>query len=342
MANRVTIADVARAAAVSVATVDRVMNKRHAVREATAKRVFEAATQIGYHAANVIGARLQQDLPMYRVGILLQRPHQSFYQALARTLEQQAQLQTECRLLVEIEFLDSQVPSQVAQRLRSLGQRVQAVAIATINHASITAVVEELKVRGVPVFSLLSDMAYGVRAGYVGVDNRKAGRLAAWLISKMTKKTSGKVALFVGSHRFLGHEMRELGFRTYFREHAPEFEVIDTLLNLEELTLTHEATIDLLARYPDLIGFYVAGGGMEGAIAALREEHKSGQLIVACNELTPDSRDALLDETITMVISTPLVQLAQELYTQMVNALEGKNYNSQNLLAFEIYTSENL
>jgi len=90
MANRVTIADVARAAAVSVATVDRVMNKRHAVREATAKRVFEAATQIGYHAANVIGARLQQDLPMYRVGILLQRPHQSFYQALARTLEQQA------------------------------------------------------------------------------------------------------------------------------------------------------------------------------------------------------------------------------------------------------------
>ncbi|HPY40246.1 MAG TPA: LacI family transcriptional regulator, partial [Thiolinea sp.] len=61
-----------------------------------------------------------------------------------------------------------------------------------------------------------------------------------------------------------------------------------------------------------------------------------------CNELTPDSRDALLDETITMVISTPLVALAQELYTQMVNALEGKNYHSQNLLAFEIYTSENL
>lgn len=342
MAKRVTIADVAQAAGVSVATVDRVLNQRHAVREPTAKRVYEAATSIGYHAANVIGARLQRDLPLYRVGILLQRPHQAFYQALARTLEQQAQLQTQCRLLVDIEFLDSQVPSQVAQRLRALGQRVQAVAIATIDHASITAVVEELKGRGVPVFSLLSDMAYGVRAGYVGVDNRKAGRLAAWLISKMTKRTSGKVALFVGSHRFLGHEMRELGFRTYFREHAPEFEVIDTLLNLEELALTHEATLDLLSTYPDLIGFYVAGGGMEGAITALREEQKSGQLIVVCNELTPDSRDALLDETITMVISTPLVELAQTLYAQMINALEEQPTTSQSLLAFEIYTSENL
>lgn len=342
MAKRITIADVARAAGVSVATVDRVMNKRHAVREVTAKKVYEAATSIGYHAANVIGARLQQDLPLYRVGILLQRPHQTFYQTLARTLEQQAQLQTHCRLIVDIEFLDSQVPSQVAQRLRTLGQRVQALAIATIDHASITAVVEELRLRGVPVFSLLSDMAYGARAGYIGVDNRKAGRLAAWLISKMTKKTSGKVALFVGSHRFLGHEMRELGFRTYFREHAPEFEVIDTLLNLEELTLTHEATLDLLAYYPDLVGFYVAGGGMEGAIAALREEQKAGQLIVVCNELTADSRDALLDETITMVIATPLIELAQTLYTQMANALEGQAPSSQSLLAFEIYTSENL
>ncbi|WP_020394452.1 LacI family DNA-binding transcriptional regulator [Thiolinea disciformis] len=342
MAKRITIADVAQAAGVSIATVDRVMNKRHPVREVTAKRVYEAATSIGYHAANVIGARLQHDLPVYRVGILLQRPQQAFYQALARTLEQQAQLQTQCRLIVDIEFLESQVPSTVAQRLHKLGQRVQAVAIATIDHASITAVVEALKALGVPVFSLLSDMADGVRTGYVGVDNRKAGRLAAWLISKMTKRSSGKVALFVGSHRFLGHEMRELGFRTYFREHAPEFEVIDTVLNLEDLSLTHEATLDLLGRYPDLVGFYVAGGGMEGAIAALREEQKNGQLMVVCNELTPDSRAALVDEIITLVISTPLVPLAQVLFTQMINALEGKAYQSQSFLAFEVYTSENL
>jgi LacI family transcriptional regulator len=341
MANRVTIADVAQAAGVSVATVDRVLNGRHTVRETTAKRVYEAATSIGYYAANVIGARLQQDLPLYRLGILLQRPNQAFYQKLARTLEQQAQAQSQFRLIVELDFLDSQIPSEVAQRLRYLGQKVQAVAITSIDHASITSVVEELRERGVPVFTLLSDMAEGVRAGYIGLDNRKVGRMAAWLISKMAK-SAGKVAVVVGSHRFAGHELRELGFRTYFREHATDFEILETLLNLEEFTITHEMIVDLLSKHPDLVGFYIAGGGVEGAIAAIREEGKQGQLIVACNELTEHSREALLDETVTMVLSTPVTQLAQELYHQMVKAIEGEAVVGQTFLPFEIYTSENI
>ena len=43
MAKRPTIADLADAAGVSIATVDRVLNRRHPVKETTALRVFEAA-----------------------------------------------------------------------------------------------------------------------------------------------------------------------------------------------------------------------------------------------------------------------------------------------------------
>ena len=39
------------AAGVSVATVDRVLNGARAVREETTRRVYEAARDIGYHAA---------------------------------------------------------------------------------------------------------------------------------------------------------------------------------------------------------------------------------------------------------------------------------------------------
>ncbi|MFZ1344704.1 hypothetical protein [Thiothrix eikelboomii] len=35
------------------------------------------------------------------------------------------------------------------------------------------------------------------------------------------------------------------------------------------ISATHEATLDLLTRYPDLIGLYVAGGEMEEAISVL-------------------------------------------------------------------------
>ncbi|TIU11438.1 LacI family DNA-binding transcriptional regulator, partial [Mesorhizobium sp.] len=68
---RVTIADLAREAGVSVATVDRVLNVRLPVREETAQRVHAAAHAIGYHAAGLIKQRLQQHLPHYKLGFIL-------------------------------------------------------------------------------------------------------------------------------------------------------------------------------------------------------------------------------------------------------------------------------
>ena len=47
MAKRPTITDLAESAGVSVATVDRVLNGRHPVREETARRVYAAARDIG-------------------------------------------------------------------------------------------------------------------------------------------------------------------------------------------------------------------------------------------------------------------------------------------------------
>ena len=74
MANRPTINDLARVPGVSVATVDRVLNSRLTVREETARRVYEAANAIGYHAVRLIRQRMCQDLPEYRLGFLLQKP----------------------------------------------------------------------------------------------------------------------------------------------------------------------------------------------------------------------------------------------------------------------------
>ena len=76
MAKRPRISDLAQASGVSVATVDRVLNSRLPVREETARRVYEAASAIGYHAASLIKQRMRQDLPEYRLGFLLQKPEQ--------------------------------------------------------------------------------------------------------------------------------------------------------------------------------------------------------------------------------------------------------------------------
>lgn len=343
MSGRPTITDLAKAAGVSVATVDRVLNGRHKVREETARRVYDAAKSIGYHAVSLLRQRVFEDLPQYRLGFILQKPNQYFYQSMTKEIQAAALSAPGVRIIPQIDYNMSATPTALTEKLKAVAARNQAVALVCPDYPAITAAVEELREKGIPVFSLLSDFAAGVREGYVGLNNRTVGRTAAWMIAKAAQKP-GKVATFIGSHRFHGHELREIGFRSYFRENAPEFEVLDTLVNLDTAEITHEATVNLLQRHPDLIGFYVCGGGMEGAITALAEEKRAGKLLVVVNELTPESRSALAEDLVTMAISTPAAPIARELIGQMVAAIDRGigGVPGQTFLPFDIFTPENI
>lgn len=343
MTRRPTVADIADLSGLSVATVDRVLNARLPVRRETAERVFNAAQELGYHGTGLIRRRLEQSLPLYRFGFLLQRPDQLFYQDFARTLTQAASQVVGFRVTATVEFLQSQSPGEIAERLRDMARRTDAVAMVAVDHPAVTAAVTEVEAAGKPVFSLLSDFAPGVRRGYIGTNNRKVGRTAGWLIAKATR-TPGKVAVFVGSHRFHGHEMREIGFRSYLREAAPELVVIDTQVSLEDAALAHEATLDLMRRHPDLVAIYVAGGGAEGVIAALREEGMAGKIALVCNELNPVTHAALADNIATALIGTPLATLAGNLMQLMAGALASavQEAAGQTFLPFDIYVSENI
>jgi LacI family transcriptional regulator len=312
MARRPTITDVARAAGVSIATVDRVLNAREKVREETTRRVFEAANRIGYHAAPLIGQRLQTDVPELRFGVVLHKEKQAFYQAFASEIETAVRNASRIRGKVMISFAVSQAPGDFVSKLRELEGKVDAVAASAITHPDVTDAVTRLKAKGVPTFALLNDFAQGVRQNYLGLNNLKVGRIAASMVTMAATKP-GPIAVFVGGYRWHGHELRETGFRSFVREYASQFQILDTLVNLETRQLTYEATLDLLERHPDLRGIYCAGGGMEGAIAALREARKPGEVALVVNEITPESRSALIDRYVTMVIATPLTTLCRDL-----------------------------
>lgn len=343
MARRPTIQDIAEAAQVSVATVDRVLNGRLKVREETARKVSEAAHRVGYHATNLIEQRLRADLPEVRMGFVLQKEKQAFYQTLATEIDEAVRSIPGIRGRAIIEFATSQSPSEVARLMLSFQGRADVVAATAVNHNQITEAVISLKETGVPAFAMFNDFAQGERLNYIGLNNMRVGRIAAWMLATSAKK-SGKIALFVGGHRWHGHELRETGFRSFFREVEPQFQVLDTLVNLETRQLTYEATLELLSRHSDVVGLYLAGGGMEGAIQAMREVRQPGQVRMVVNELTPESRSALSDGYLTMVISTPLRQMCTEVISLMkAAALEpGSILPSQQFLEPVIYVPESV
>jgi LacI family transcriptional regulator len=312
MANRPTIHDVAREAGVSTATVDRVLNGREKVREETTRKVYEAARLIGYHAAPLIGQRMQADLPRLRLGLVLHKERQSFYQQFKAEAERAVNQASGVRATLQIAFAASQSPKDFTSLMEGMAGRVDVIAASAVTHPEVTDAVIRLNSKGIPCFSLLNDFAQGVRQNYLGLNNLKVGRIAAHMMATAAHHP-GKIAVFVGGYRWHGHELRETGVRSYFREHAPQFQVLDTLINLETRQLTYEATLDLLARHPDLRGIYCAGGGMEGAIAAVNEMREPGEVALVVNELTPESRAALISRHVTMVIGTPLQRLCSDL-----------------------------
>jgi LacI family transcriptional regulator len=79
--------------------------------------------------------------------------------------------------------------------------------------------IQRLHRQGIPTFTLLSDVSASLRAGYFGLDARKAGRTAARAITRFAQKP-GAVAIFVGSHRYLDHDTREISLRSNLREFA--------------------------------------------------------------------------------------------------------------------------
>ena len=76
---KITLRTVAEAAGVSVATVDRVLNRRDGVRSVTVDKVEGAIRQLGYAPSSLAG-RVQQGTG--RIAFVLPRGHNPFFEAL--------------------------------------------------------------------------------------------------------------------------------------------------------------------------------------------------------------------------------------------------------------------
>ncbi|MCY3880348.1 MAG: LacI family DNA-binding transcriptional regulator [Rhodobacteraceae bacterium] len=337
MAKRATVADVARQAGVSVATVDRVLNGRRRVRPATAEAVHTAAAEVGYHAAPLLAMRARQLVPYRKFGFVLQKESKEFYRGLADSLRSQTADLTVCNATCVIRFVNELAAAPIVQAMRDLAdEQVSSIGVVALEHPHINDETKRLSRSGIPVWALLSSLSAPEVAGYIGIDARKAGRTAAWGISKCARPGSG-IGVLVGSHRYRSHDDREGGFRSFFRECAPEFQLLPSISYLDNSAGAYEATSELVTRYPELGGLYIIGGGCSGAVRVLREESTAPGIAVVCHELTPLTRDALIDGIADLVIQSPIEAIAEA----AVRALAGIDPRPKPL-EFRIWVSENI
>lgn len=343
MAKRVTLADVARKAGVSAATVDRVLSGRATVSGKRADLVYAAARELEYYGVPALRARLPAKRVVIRLGLALRRRHNFFYMAIEAAIRAASTRFEAADVDLKVVYQSNNSPYEAASLITKLTESCDAIAIMAPDHPVVTDAVADARKKDVFVFSILSDFAIDVRQAYLGLDNRKAGRTAAWGVVH-TAPAPGALSIVVGNYSYLAQEMREAGFRAYIRENQPDFSVVETVAAAESEDDVRVVVERLLDAHPQLVGLYMASGGFEGAVEALKRRNKLGAVSLICNELTPTSRQALIEQAAAMAIATPVEQLAEQLITEAVHAVSGNadDVSKPGPLPFAIYVAENL
>ena len=320
--NRVTLQDVAKAAGVSPATVDRVLNGRGGVRGRTREVVLETAQSLGYIAGPKDAEPQERTLLVF----LLPAGTNTFIDSLHHHIETNASSRP--HLLVRIERVEGFNPQTLASRLLDLKGKAQGVGLIAQDHPLVREAIRTLSAAGTPVVTLASDIQSVPRVAYVGIDNRQAGRLAGQLMGRfLPAGQPAKAALFAGSLSYRGHEEREMGFRHILRDEFPHIQILELREIMDDRIRAQQETLALLDQHPDLGAIYNVGGGTSGIGTALKGRAAAHRIVLIGHEATESNKRLLLDGTVDAVIDqNPRVE-AREALNILIAAIRGKAYN---------------
>lgn len=301
VAGRLTLVDVARAAGLSLATVDRAINRRPGVSKRAIAKVEESLARLGYRPDPVAAQLARRS--SFRFCFLLPTGSNSFMRQLAEQIRQTGDWLKEQRAFVELRQVDVFDPRALAQALDGLGDAYQGVAVVALDHPAVREAIDALVGRGVEVVTLVSDVPTSRRRRFIGIDNPSAGRTAGTLMGRFAGARRGPVAVIAGSLALRDHAERQFGFQQVIGSDYPGLVVLPAVEGRDDSDICREVTGRLLRQHPDLVGIYNAGAGTRGVADALEASGRAQDVIFIGHELTQHSRRFLLRGVMDVVIN---------------------------------------
>src|SRR5260221_6446812 len=274
---RLTLVDVARVAGVSLATVDRVINRRPGVSKRAVTKVEESLAKLGYRP-DPVAAQLARRTS-FRFCCLLPTGSNSFMRQLGEQIQQTGDWLKEQRVFVDLRQVDVFDPMALALALDDLGDDYQGVAVVALDHPAVREAIDALIDRGVDVVTLVSDVPTSRRWRFIGIDNPSAGRTAATLMGRFAGGRSGPVAVIAGSLALRDHAERQFGFQQVIAADYPGLMVLPAIEGRDESDICRDVTARLLVQYPDLVGIYNVGAGNRGVADALEASGRAKAVI---------------------------------------------------------------
>ena len=292
------LSDVADMAGVSLATADRVINRRKGVKERTRRRVLEVAREIGFISAE--DARLYGAERPLNVVVLLPAGTNPYLRLLGERVKERIGRSGVNDPFLRCFFIESFSARALAEALHKHAAWADGIVFFAIEHPEVRNAAAELLAAGTRLATIVSDLGPVPELRHLGLDNRSVGRTAGLLIGRLAKVSTGSVALVAGSRHYRAHSEREAGFLSILEEMFPGLSVIGMREGHDDASENYRHALELLDQVPDLVGIYNVGGSSGGITRAMREQGRESVIFVG-HGLTDDTRRALLDGTMDAV-----------------------------------------
>jgi LacI family transcriptional regulator len=339
---RPTTKDLAEAAGVSLATVDRVLNGRPGVRKKTVDAVNDAIQRIGFER-NQVAATLARKRG-YRLGFVLPKDGDEF---LAEIMERIREIHRAGRaemLSVKTIRIDEQNPHKAAASLSRLkAEDFDGIAIMAPETPQIRDAILRMRERGILTIPFISNQQNDDNDVFVGIDNRAAGATAGRLMGRFIRSQKGAVAVITDTVQARDSLERRLGFDDVINRDFPGLRVLPTLETYADPDRTHRIVETITANQPDLVGIYIMGSEARVPIEVVSQFKAGNGLVTIAHERTPATVAALRDHKLDALVA----QNPGHLVRSAVRILRAKCENrptlaSQEKTRIEILMADNL
>lgn len=333
--------DIALVADVSLATVDRCLNNRPGVSIHTSKRVWDAVEKLQNHDTDT-SSKQQNAITL---DVILPAGTNSFLNMLADEVAILGHKFKEDSITIRCHRIEGFSPRILADCISEVSKTSNGIAVMALENPLVREAVNKACGLGLPVVTLVSNLSAQTILGYVGLNNRAAGRTAAYLINLFSSKRDAKIALFEGSLdlAYSDHQEREFGFTDALREYAPEMSIAGKWAIQDNHEEAYQRTLAVLQEIPNLDAIYCIGGGVRGICRALQDKAKDQYIICIGHDLTQHTREFLLDGTLNAVINQdPKAEASAALKLLIDYHRKNEVKATQVHIKTEIYFRENL
>jgi LacI family transcriptional regulator len=299
---RPTARDLAKAAGVSLATVDRVLNDRPNVSEKAARQVNEAIARIGF-VRNLAAMHLARST-IYRFRFVLPQAGDQYLREIMNEIRAiDAALKSEM-VSAEIVQIPIEDPYMVANHLASLDPaKVEGVAIMAPESPQVRDALNRLVECDIHVVRLLSGMDQAAGIDFVGIDNYAAGATAARLVGRFCRRQRGSVMVIAETMRSQDSIERRLGFDDVINEAFPHLAVLPSLETHADPERTRRIVARTLEYNRDVVALYVLSSEARVPITCAAEFIGLDDIVVVAHERTPFSVAALRSGEIDALIA---------------------------------------